>query len=451
MHVLFPRRPLAGVRSRLRPISVLRRVQPGLAEPRPATAGWAVARLLPRSCAVLSCLLLSLMAVAGPVPATVPAPVTTPVTAPVPDSARPGDIAVAAADDRLDGPYVFTAANGLDAHWLCRSGLRSQSWPAPLWPLELRSPCGDAGRWTLRAPATAMLPDRVDGVRRWVAISDIHGQHALALQLLRARQVVDAAGRWQFGDGHLVVVGDVFDRGPEVTEALWFLYQLQAEARAAGGAVHVLAGNHEQLALSGDLRYVHERYQASVAAIGRPYPQLFGRDSLLGQWLRTLPTLLIIDDHLFVHGGISPAYAAVHDSLPAANARFAAALDLPAAERRKNPELALLLGRDGPLWYRGYFGDTPLPADELSAVLARFGVRRIVVGHSTQDSINARYDSRVLAIDAGLKYGDQRGELLVFADGQYWRQPLQGAATPLSLPAAPSSAASDAPAKSKAN
>lgn len=36
------------------------------------------------------------------------------------------------------------------------------------------------------------------------------------------------------GDGHLVFVGDVFDKGPGVTESLWLIYRLEQQARAAG-------------------------------------------------------------------------------------------------------------------------------------------------------------------------------------------------------------------------
>ena len=36
-----------------------------------------------------------------------------------------------------------------------------------------------------------------------------------------ADHIVDDGGNWAFGQGHLVVVGDVFDRGDEVTEILW--------------------------------------------------------------------------------------------------------------------------------------------------------------------------------------------------------------------------------------
>ncbi|KAG1488187.1 hypothetical protein G6F52_014005 [Rhizopus delemar] len=47
------------------------------------------------------------------------------------------------------------------------------------------------------------------------------------------------------GKDTLVIAGDVFDRGPQVTEAFWLLYGLQQQAAAARGAVHFVLGNHE--------------------------------------------------------------------------------------------------------------------------------------------------------------------------------------------------------------
>ena len=91
-----------------------------------------------------------------------------------------------------------------------------------------------------------------------------------------------------------------------MTEAFWLLYGLQQQAAAAGGAVHFVLGNHETMVLYDDLRYVNPKYLRSAQLLGRSYPQLYGADSVIGQWLRTRPVLLKIGDTLFLHGGISP-------------------------------------------------------------------------------------------------------------------------------------------------
>ena len=59
--------------------------------------------------------------------------------------------------------------------------------------------------------------------------------------MLQAHRVVDATLRWSFGKGQLLILGDVFDRGPNHTEILWLLYKLEAEAAKAGGMIEELA------------------------------------------------------------------------------------------------------------------------------------------------------------------------------------------------------------------
>jgi len=92
------------------------------------------------------------------------------------------------------------------------------------------------------------------------AISDIEGDFHAFTQLLEIGKVIDEKFNWTFGDGHLVLVGDFLDRGPQVTEVLWLIYSLEEKAKAAGGYVHFILGNHEIMNLSGDLRYVSKKY-----------------------------------------------------------------------------------------------------------------------------------------------------------------------------------------------
>jgi hypothetical protein len=51
-------------------------------------------------------------------------------------------------------------------------------------------------------------------------------------------------------------VGDLLDRGDQELPLLYFLERLKRQAAAAGGAVHVLNGNHETMNVAGQYRYV---------------------------------------------------------------------------------------------------------------------------------------------------------------------------------------------------
>ena len=135
-------------------------------------------------------------------------------------------------------------------------------------------------------------------------MADTHGEYEILVAMLQKHGVVDQQLGWNFGRGDLVVLGDVFDRGPNHTEILWLLYQLEAEARRAGGGVHLVLGNHETMVLLGDLRYLNPKYVQTTALLGvGSYSELFDATSVLGQWLRTLPTVLKINDLLFLHAG----------------------------------------------------------------------------------------------------------------------------------------------------
>lgn len=50
-------------------------------------------------------------------------------------------------------------------------------------------------------------------------------------------------------------MGDQLDRGNDEIEILYFLERLEREAAAAGGALHVLNGNHETMNVAGRFTY----------------------------------------------------------------------------------------------------------------------------------------------------------------------------------------------------
>ncbi|MCG8371549.1 MAG: metallophosphoesterase [Proteobacteria bacterium] len=184
---------------------------------------------------------------------------------------------------------------------------------------------------------------RVDGVDRVVAIADVHGAYDAMVGTLQNAGILDDGFRWAGGAAHLVIVGDILDRGPRSRDAMDLLMRLEGEAQAAGGFVHVLIGNHESMNMIGDLRYVskgeygafaadesdeqrrrwfraYQRRQppAQDAALMREkfddaFPpgyfalrQAFGASGKYGQWLLSKPVIAVINETAFVHGGLSP-------------------------------------------------------------------------------------------------------------------------------------------------
>lgn len=181
---------------------------------------------------------------------------------------------------------------------------------------------------------------RWSGIGRAVSISDVHGAFDAMTATLAAAGVLDEELRWVGGKTHLVVIGDVLDRGPDSRKAMDLIMRLEEEALGAGGRVHLLLGNHEVMNLVGDLRYVAKEEFAAFAADELPadrerwfglsraglegdeaslrgvydekYPAGFfglrralGSKGAYGPWLMSKPLLVVINDTAYVHGGMS--------------------------------------------------------------------------------------------------------------------------------------------------
>lgn len=344
-------------------------------------------------------------------------------------TATPACRAQTAPTDLDDGPYVFQIEDHrLEALWIC-DGQLQRSLLARTADTRIAPRCGYPHALSIPAKLRAEDPPLPAGARI-IAVSDIHGQYALLLQLLRANGVIDGHDRWAAGHDHLVIAGDVFDRGPGVTEALWLLFSLQQQARAAGGAVHYLLGNHETMALYGSEHYVNPKYLANAKLLGRRYADLFAPDSVLGQWLRTRPALLKLGDTLFLHGGIAPENLDLARRMRRTNAIYRRTLGLPRDEVKTAAASARLYdGKRSPIWYRGYFnGDLDTP--QVAALVDGLGLARIVVGHTTIGEVASFHNGRVIAIDAGLKRG-KSGQLLFIEGDQLSRGLLDGSREPL--------------------
>jgi hypothetical protein len=282
--------------------------------------------------------------------------------------------------------------------------------------------------------AAGASPCAFDNVERIVAVGDVHGAYDRLLEVLRAAAIVDADGRWIGGRAHLVQLGDVLDRGADSLKVLTFLRELRRDAEAAGGRVHALIGNHEVMRLLGDLRFVapgeyaafvtsgsealRERYVASFpeeqrARVLQDTPLgliemvlSFGADRDYGSYLRSLDAVVRINGIVFVHGGISPATAAMPCEVINDTVRRELGADFAAT--RKAPLQSLAAREDGPLWYRGLANQPDTFAPEVEKILAAQGARAIVVGHTAQPGRMAvRFGRHVFVIDTGMQPAEQ--------------------------------------------
>jgi len=300
----------------------------------------------------------------------------------------------------------------------------------------------------IAATAAVAAPARI------VAVGDLHGDYSAWLDIARDARLIDPKGRWAGGNTTLVQLGDVTDRAPDSLKIIRSLQQLAKQAPRSRGKVVVVLGNHEAMNLLGDLRYTtpgevtafvdgdssarrdraYDRNRQAIEAgyrgknpaltetaihaawiaatpLGWLEHRLAWRpDGELGRWATRNPAIVKIGDTLFVHGGISAEYA----KLPIGEINRRAAAAMGAAD--DSPK-SILNDPLGPLWYRGLAGrdpdaeaeraaapgPRPTADEELAAVLAAYGARRLVIGHTPSlTGIAVTNEGRLIRIDTGI-------------------------------------------------
>ena len=235
-------------------------------------------------------------------------------------------------------------------------------------------------------------------------MSDPHGNMDYVVNLLQGNGVIDDKLNWCYGNNHLVIIGDIFDRGNDVTQLFWLVYKLEHEAAQVGGVVSFLLGNHETLVLANDLRYCTEKYKILADKLEVPYAQLYGKDSELGRWLATRNTIQIIDKNLYVHAGLSKAFYDWNLTIPTINEGISKALFMGKKERKASSEMnAFLYGNSGPIWYRGLVRNkekyNPISPNTLKRILKRYGVKRLIIGHTIFSDISTFYNGKVIDVN----------------------------------------------------
>ncbi len=245
--------------------------------------------------------------------------------------------------------------------------------------------------------------DQIQGVKKIMVIGDIHGGYDSLLIFLRSNGIIDSDYNWIWEKGHLVFLGDIFDRGDKVTEALWLIYRLEGQASKAGGAVHLILGNHEIMVMNYNDTYVADKYLLMADRLNLTYAGMYGKQTILGQWLRSKNTILKINDHLFVHAGLSPEIIEAGFTLHDINKHVRYFLDYPNKESHGEVIRETIMGKNGPFWYRGYLEDNHeynrLPDEALNQILSVFQASRIFIGHTNVQKITPFYQCRVYAMD----------------------------------------------------
>jgi len=247
-------------------------------------------------------------------------------------------------------------------------------------------------------------PSEFHNVDKLLIIGDIHGGYDSLVKLLINNNIIDSDLNWKWDRGHIVLLGDIFDRGDKVTETIWLIYKLDHQSSSQGGAVHLLFGNHEILVLLKDNTYVTDKYYYLCKKLDLNYGYLYSKKTVLGQWLRTKNTVIKIDDKLFVHAGISPEIVKANLSPDEINTMVRFFINHPENTRRYSQATKdLIMGDEGPFWYRGYIEDNVkykrITENELNRMLDFYDVTKIFSGHTNVENISAFFDNKVFILD----------------------------------------------------
>jgi hypothetical protein len=267
----------------------------------------------------------------------------------------------------------------------------------------------------------SVSPSQYPPSSKMFILSDIEGNFTGFRKLLLAGGIIDTGYNWVFGNGDLVLTGDFVDRGKQVTEVLWLIYSLEDKARAAGGRVHYILGNHEIMNMSGDLRYVQPKYLEAANLIREPYTSLYGEHSELGRWLRTKNVIERVGNILFTHGGISAWINRMNIPIDSINLLCRPYYADSTYNSYKDLRSDTLMSDVGPFWYRGYYTDTTGSIKRvIDSTIGLYGIKHITTGHTIiADTISSWYDQKVFNTD--VHHASGKSEAIYYDGSTFFR------------------------------
>ena len=320
----------------------------------------------------------------------------------------------------VDGPYIFYSEDKVesvsvnDKNELVRENISSK---ADL-KVELPEP--------YKAFKVQLKENRIQKsiypkADKMFVVADIEGDISAFVDLLKSNKVIDEDYKWIFGNGHLVLNGDFVDRGNYVTQVLWLIYKLESEAEKAGGKVHFIIGNHEDMLLRASWKYTQQKYRAIAGSLAIGNKDLYGENTELGKWLRTKNLMTKIGDCVFVHAGLSKELLYRKLSIEEINSAAIPYVGIDRSVRAGIELVDFLYGRMGLVWYRGMVVDykdyLKISSQDLDALLHFYNAKRVIVGHCVVNQISTDFNGRIVRVD--VDHHDEAQALLIENESFY--------------------------------
>jgi Calcineurin-like phosphoesterase len=237
----------------------------------------------------------------------------------------------------------------------------------------------------------------------WI-VGDPQGWREPLVRVLAEARLIGVDAHWIGGNATLVLAGDLVDRGPDGIGVIDLLMRLQQEAAGAGGAVHVVIGNHDVQFLAA--HYFGDSMRDAWIETGGVLADLEQLTDAHVEWLTQLPAMLKMGDALVLHAD-ALFYGEYGSSLQEVNSAFTRIL-----EGHHRSEWQQLLDRFGE--HRTFCGEGG--EARLDGFLAKFGARMLVHGHSPiartlnvpPESVTEAYvycSGRCVSVDPGIYLG----------------------------------------------
>jgi translation elongation factor P/translation initiation factor 5A len=302
------------------------------------------------------------------------------------------------------------------------------------------------------------------GIEKIVAVGDIHGDYDAFKTILQGTGLIDKKLHWTGGKTHLVQIGDVLDRGEYAKEIFDLMMKLEKEAKEAGGKLHMLIGNHEELNITGlifnreefNVRqlvsflpdgYRERQVKRFRKILGDNPTKKTGMDSSLdsdlmpywenlfnevkasrrhparreylnnfnkkyGKWILKQNAVIKINNIIFVHGGISEKFSKWE--LKKINNRLRVELEdlRRAAMNLTRPKIQdyqrqIVYAPDGPYWYRDFATkDQDDFKENVDIILKNLEAEYMVIAHTpkiikTKEDMQL-FQGRIWIIDTGI-------------------------------------------------
>jgi hypothetical protein len=303
------------------------------------------------------------------------------------------------------------------------------------------------------------------GVKRIIAVGDIHGDYDNFVTILQKTGILSEKLHWIAEQTHFVQTGDIMDRGPHAKKAFDLMMRMEKEAQEAGGMVHFLIGNHEEMNITGIsldqpgyvspeqfVSFLPDKYiekkerdflkdnQGSFSDQNESLKQywyyLMNNDiqskrkyvenfnEIYGDWILKHNAVIKINGIIFVHGGISKKFSKWKLTQINERTKYELYTLQRAYLRNLTPKinLEIVFQSDGPFWYRELARqDEKLFKKEVDLIFENLDARAMVIAHTPRTGIVAsaenmsRFDGRVWIIDTGISeaYGGILSALII--------------------------------------